>query len=56
MAESILDSIKPLVGIQPTDTAFDKTLITHINSVFMILNQLGVGTVSVYSITSNVET
>lgn len=56
MSESILDSIKPLVGIQPTDTAFDTSLIIHINSVFMILNQLGVGTDSVFSIADNTET
>jgi len=56
MSESILDSIKPLVGIQPADTAFDSSLIVHINSVFMILHQLGVGTDTVFAITGNTET
>jgi len=56
MPQSILDSIKPLLGIQPLDTSFDTNLIIHINSVFMILNQLGVGPTDVFSITDNTET
>lgn len=41
--ESILTSIKKLLGITEDYTHFDDDLIMHINSVFMILNQLGVG-------------
>ena len=41
--ESILTSIKKLLGISEDDESFDTDIITHINSVFMILNQLGVG-------------
>ena len=41
--ESILTSIKKLLGITEEYTHFDADLIMHINSVFMILNQLGVG-------------
>lgn len=41
--ESILDSIKKLLGIQPEYRAFDEDLIIHINTVFIILNQLNVG-------------
>lgn len=41
--ESILTSIKKLLGITEDYTHFDEDLIMHINSVFMILNQLGVG-------------
>ena len=43
MTNSILDSIKESLGIVPEYTHFDATLIIHINSVFMILNQIGVG-------------
>ena len=43
MTNSILDSIKESLGIVPEYTHFDATLIMHINSVFMILNQIGVG-------------
>lgn len=41
--ESILTSIKKLLGIAEDDTSFDPDIIMHINSVFMILRQLGVG-------------
>lgn len=41
--ESILTSIKKMLGIVEEDTHFDPDIIMHINSVFMILNQLGVG-------------
>ena len=41
--ESILTSIKKLLGIAEDYTHFDNVIIMHINSVFLILTQLGVG-------------
>lgn len=41
--DSILTSIKKLLGIAEECTDFDTDLIIHINSVLMILTQLGVG-------------
>ena len=41
--ESILTSVKKLLGIAEEYEHFDADLIMHINSVFMVLNQLGVG-------------
>lgn len=41
--ESILDSIKKLLGIFPSDTVFDVDIIFHINTVFANLAQMGVG-------------
>lgn len=41
--ESILTSIKKLLGISEEYAMFDSDLIMHINSVFMILTQLGIG-------------
>ena len=41
--ESILTSIKKLLGIVEEYEQFDADLILHINSVFTILTQLGVG-------------
>lgn len=41
--ESILTSIKKLLGIAEEYTYFDADIIMHINSVFMTLTQLGVG-------------
>ena len=40
---SILSSIKKLLGIEEDDESFDVEIILNINSVFMILNQLGLG-------------
>ena len=48
--ESILTSIKKLLGIAEDYEHFDSDIIIHINSVFMILNQLGVGTSEVFAI------
>jgi hypothetical protein len=41
--ESILTSIKKMLGIAEEYTHFDPDIIMHINSVFMTLTQLGVG-------------
>ena len=41
--DSILNSVKKKLGIQEDYTHFDEDIIMDINSVFMILNQLGVG-------------
>lgn len=43
MEESILISIKKMLGMTADYTHFDTDVIIHINSVFMTLNQLGVG-------------
>ena len=41
--ESILTSIKKMLGIAQEYEHFDSDIIMHINSVFSILTQLGVG-------------
>lgn len=41
--DSILESIKKLLGIAEEITDFDTDIIIHINSVLMVLNQLGIG-------------
>lgn len=41
--ESILTSIKKLLGIAEEYAHFDDDIIMHINSAFMTLQQLGVG-------------
>lgn len=53
MDESILNSIKKLLGLPPDYTVFDQDILIHINTVFMILNQMGVGPESGYRITSS---
>lgn len=54
--ESILTSIKKLLGISEEDENFDTDVMFHINTVFMTLNQLGVGPEEGYVITSDMET
>lgn len=49
--DSILTSVKNIIGISEEDESFDTDLIIHINSVLMILNQLGVGPEDGFSIT-----
>ena len=41
--ESILTSVKKMLGITEEYKHFDMDIVMHINSVFMTLNQLGVG-------------
>lgn len=41
--DSILTSIKKLLGISEDYTQFDDDIIMHINTVFLNLTQLGVG-------------
>lgn len=41
--ESILTSIKKMLGITEEYTHFDNDIIMHINSIFMVLQQIGVG-------------
>ena len=41
--ESILTSIKKVLGISEDDSYWDQDIIMHINSVFSILTDLGVG-------------
>lgn len=41
--DSILDSVKKVLGIDKDYDAFDVDILMHINSVFSVLNQLGVG-------------
>ena len=50
MEESILKSTKHILGLDEDYTVFDLDVITHINAAFSILNQLGVGPETGFSI------
>lgn len=50
--ESVLTTIKKLLGIEEEYEHFDTDLIVHINSVLMTLTQLGVGPSTGLSITN----
>lgn len=54
--ESILTSIKKLLGIPEEVDNFDADIIMHINSVFSILTQLGVGPSEGFMITDKTKT
>lgn len=54
--ESILTSIKKLLGIAEDDTAFDVDIIMHINSVLMILTDIGVGPTEGFKIADKSDT
>ena len=48
--DSILDTTKKMLAIEADDIGFDLDIITHINSVFMTLQQLGIGPVEGFMI------
>lgn len=49
--DSILNSIKKLLGIDAQDTSFDDDIIMHINTYLMALTELGVGDPDGFEIT-----
>lgn len=51
LSESILTSIKKLLGPEEEETHFDPDLVIHINSVFSDLRQMGVGPSEGFAIT-----
>lgn len=53
MGDSILDTTKKVLGITEDYTVFDPDIIMHINSVFSILNQLGIGPSNGFAIEDN---
>ncbi len=53
MENSILTSTKKILGIDDSYTAFDLDIITHINTTFSTLNQLGIGPVEGFGIEDN---
>lgn len=54
--DSILTSIKKLLGIPEEYTQFDTDIIIHINSVMLNLKQIGIGPDDGFSITSSDDT
>lgn len=54
--DSILTSVKKLLGIADEYTHFDSDIIMHINTVFSSLTQMGVGPAEGFSITDTYST
>lgn len=53
---SILDDVKQMLGLELFDSSFDSEILLHINSVFMILSQLGVGSSTGGRVVDRVQT
>ena len=56
MDDSIFLSVKKLLGLTADNTDFDADILMHINSVFAVLQQIGVGPSNGYSIEGSNET
>lgn len=56
MTDSILNSIKKLLGFEPDYTAFDTDIQIHINTVFSVLHNIGASPVEGFFITGPEET
>ena len=56
MEPSILKSIKKVLGLDADYTAFDIDIVMHINAVFSILQQLGIGPVNGFAIEDDTAT
>jgi hypothetical protein len=54
--QSILNSIKKILGIAEDYTAYDVDIVIHINSVFARLHQLGIGPDEGFSIEDDTTT
>lgn len=54
--ESILTSVKKMIGVAEEYDHFDPDIVMHINSVFMILTQMGVGPAEGFLINDDVAT
>lgn len=52
---SILDSVKVMLNIEPDDSAFDTDIIFGINTAFAILQQLGVGPKEGFSVVDETQ-
>lgn len=53
--DSILLTVKKALGITEEQTVFDPDIIMHINSVLMILNQIGIGPEGGYRIEDDLD-
>lgn len=56
LADSILVSIKKMLGLEYEYTPFDTDVLIHINSAFMTLCQMGIGPKEGFEVTDNSQT
>lgn len=53
MNDSVLDSVKKIIGISASNTDFDQDLIIHLNTVLFILSQMGIVKTDNFEVTDN---
>lgn len=56
VSDSILNSTKKVLGVDPDYKVFDADIVMHINSVFGTLNQLGIGPAAGFTIEDETAT
>ena len=56
MVESILETIKKMLGLPKDEVSFDTDILVHINTVFSNLTQMGIGPEEGFTITGYEET
>lgn len=56
MGDSILLSVKKMIGLDPSYDVFDLDIITYINSVLVVLSQIGLNKGTIKSISGDEET
>lgn len=54
--ESILTSVKSLLGLSEEFVEFDEQIMMHINSAIFTLAQIGVGPISIFKVTGKEDT
>ena len=55
-SDSILNSIKKVLGLEADDTSFDLDIVMHINTIIATLTQLGIGSTAGFYIVGSTET
>lgn len=56
MEDSILDTIKAMLGVNSTDVGFDTDILVAINTAIGTLQQIGIGPTPTYSVATKDQT
>lgn len=56
MNDSILNTIKTMIGLNPDDTEFNTDILVLINSALMVLRQIGIGPQNGFSVSDSTQT
>lgn len=56
MNESILNTIKTMIGLSPDDAEFNTDILVFVNSALMTLRQIGIGPQNGFSVSDSTQT